>query len=243
MNPSLYNDRNNALLQMHARMKTEGLTEKELSDAHIMPRPGEDTPASRFLDASFKFYKALLAAGIDMNLSEVMGRTALAGCDPLDENYIATLLFLLGKYHEDNPFLGLGCPRFTYFNGKWMCGIESYIDFVARLIFITNRSLKIAITGGLLDKNTGEAWIDILYTDTEVTESWEITDHGKFLTGELYGRLQGVAAKRGGSSKFWNMSDGGEDMVFIFASESLIRQIPMTGKFSLTEAWQGAKSN
>jgi hypothetical protein len=243
MKTSLYNDRNNALLQMHARMETEGLTEKELSDAHIMPLPGDNTPTARFLEASFKFYEALLAAGVDLNLNVALGRTALAGCDPHDKNYIATLLFLLAKYHDENPYLGSVCPRFTYFNGKWMCGIGRYIDFVSRLIDITNGSLEIEILGGLLDNNTGEAWIDIRHTDTQVSERWAIMEHGKFLTGELYERLQGVAAKRGGGRKFWSLCDGCEDMIFIFAPESLIRQIPMSEKFLLTEAWQGAKSN
>lgn len=243
MNTSLFNDRNSELRLLYARNKAGTLTAKELSDAHIMPRPGENTPASRFLEASLRFYAGLLAAGIDMNLNMVMGRTALAGFDPLDKNFTASLFLLIAKYHDENPFLGSVCPRFTYFNGKWMCGVNRYIDFVSRLIDITNDSLKIEILGGFMDNKTGEAWIDIRYTDTQGTERWEIMGHGKFLTGELYGRLQSVAATRGGGRKFWTMCDGGEDMVFIFASEKLIRQIPMSEKFSLTEAWQGAESN
>lgn len=243
MNTSLFSDRNNELRLLHSRSKAGALTIKDLSDAHIIPRPSEDTPVSRFLGSSFKFYEALLAAGIDMDLYVVLGRTALAGCDPHDKNCIATLLFLLAKYHDENPYLGSAHPRFTYFNGKWMCGISRYMDFVSRMIDITNGSLEIEILGGLLDNNTGEAWIDIRRTDTQLKERWEINNHGKFMTGELYERLQRLAAERGGGRKFLNMIDGGEDMVFIFAPESLIQQMPMSGKFSLTEAWQGADSN
>jgi hypothetical protein len=243
MNPSFYNDRNNSLRQIHAPMKAGGSTLQEFSEAHLIIKPCEPLPASRHAGASFRFFEALLAAGIDFDFNAVLTRTALVGEGPLDQNFSPTLLYVLAKYHDENPYLGIITPRLTYFNGKWMRGIACYIDFVFRLVEITDGLLDIEIVGGVLDNKTGEAWIDVRHVGSQMTERWEISNHGKFMTGELYERLQRLAAERGRGRKFWNMCDGGEDMVFIFASESLVRQIPMSEKFSLTEAWQGAESN
>ena len=243
MNPSFYNNRNNALRQIHAPVKTGGSTIQEFTEDYLITIPGEPLPGSRHGGASFRFYEALLAAGIDFDLNAVLTRTALVGEGPLDQNFSPTLLYSLAKYHDENPHLGIITPRLTYFNGKWMRGISCYIDFVTRLVDITDGLIDIEIVGGVLDYKTGEAWLDVRQTGSQLTERWEIDNHGKFMTGELYERLQGIAAKRGGGRTFWNMCDGGEDMVFIFATEKLIRQIPTSEKFSLTVAWQGVEYN